>query len=132
MDTANTITIPEISDEELTRLYKLIRPIFHRRHTPYYYALSNPRDTAFNWNKPAGKAPKLIEHKRIRTLHRFGYHGIFKPSVDEVIAQMSAEDRLVVIAFETHGPETADDLNRHGIELNAGFHVAETVLYRKA
>ena len=33
------------------------------------------------------------------------------------------------VAFRTIGPDSADDLNAHKEELNAGFHVAETEFY---
>jgi hypothetical protein len=37
----------------------------------------------------------------------------------------------MIVAFETVGPASAEDLNKHHVALNAGFHVATTICYSK-
>jgi hypothetical protein len=62
-------------------------------------------------------------------LHRYGYHGFFKPSIAEVLCQMPAG--LDADFFEVIGPETAEDLNNELDALKAGFHVATTIFYKR-
>ena len=78
------------------------------------------------------KADSLKALGTIATLHAWGYYGVFKPSIAEVLAQIPAGYLDEVVAFEVAGPKDAEDLNREKEALDAGFHVARTTLYAKA
>jgi hypothetical protein len=92
----------------------------------------DPRTQAFNWGDGQKVVKHLKEVMRFRTLHTYGYHGFFKPSLAEVFAQLPTgleiEEEMF---FETKGPETASDLNKEKAAFDAGFQVAETILYKQ-
>ncbi len=73
----------------------------------------------------------LCEIATIQTLHRFGFHGFFKPSIEEVVAQLPG--RLVgkVDAFLVEGPVTLVDVMRDAeVYADRGYHLAATRLYQ--
>lgn len=125
--------IPAISDERIAQLSTTIRPTVRDEDDKLRYIEPvEPRSIAFPWDpKFEGLAEDLTEVARIRTLHTWAYYGFFKPTVAEVLAQIPAEYVEKVVAFETNGPETVTDLNKESEMLNAGYHVAETILYAK-
>jgi len=123
--------IPQISDEQIQAL-RHIHPVEQSGRGWIEMKWPDPRRASFLWNpEPSGVREDLQEICRVRTLHTFGYHGFFKPSIAEVLAQIPPELLGAVVAFETKGPETAEDLNKNIDALNAGFQVAETILYRQ-
>ena len=89
--------------------------------------------TSYTWDPKFDESRKVPELKPlgdITTFHGYGYYGMFKPSIAEVLAQIP--DVLVqrVVAFEIIGqPESAADLNAHPDAVNDGYHVATTRLY---
>lgn len=122
--------IPKIAPKRITELLKQIRPCVRRDDKLHFIQPVDPRKVAFTWDpKLAGEAPEMPIIGKIRTLHTYGYHGFFKPSIAEVLAQIPEDLLPNVGAFETNGPETASDLDREREALHAGFHVAETILY---
>lgn len=126
-------SIPELSPERLQELVKRIRPIVRFDDKPCFIKPVDPSKVAYTWSPKKFKSiPASIEvFRTIRTLHTYGYYGMFKPSIAEVLAQIPLEDLNAVVAFEiVKSPETATDLNLEREALNAGFHVAETALYR--
>lgn len=140
--------IPEISDEKLLELSQRIKPVirFSRglkglflspEGIPYYIKPVDLREMAFTWDAtPSKKAKGLQEIVAIRTLHSYGYHGLFKPSIAEVIAQIPEEFLDRVVAFEiVDQPETAADFYRDEEmreAFDAGYHTAFTMLYARA
>lgn len=129
--TAPLIQIPEITDERLNELLARIKPVIEFDGVKHYIKKCHPRNVAYTWDaKKATPAPPLREIATIRTYHTYGYHGFFKPSIAEVIAQIPAEHIDQVTEFEiVKRPMEAKDLNEEKRALNAGFHVATTVLY---
>lgn len=127
--------IPQMSDEEIARWYKTIKPIVNR--TTYLRELSTDELTciAFNWlDKPSDFADevdfsKLSVLEDRKMLHGYGYYGFFKPSVGEVIRQIPKEYLEKVVAFEiiTGAIGMAGAFKA---ELNAGFHVSVVRLYQ--
>ena len=88
--------------------------------------------TSFLWSpKTTVPAGNLEEVCTINTLHTYGYYGLFKPTVEEVLSQIPHCVVDEVIAFEVDGPKDANDLNKHKVELNEGFHVARTTFYKQ-
>lgn len=123
--------IPAISDERIRELSELVFATVRRDGQLHFIHPVHPRNVAFTWSPDlAERAEGLEEIARIRTLHTYGYHGFFKPSIAEVYAQIPEYLLHEVVAFETNGPDTVHDLNRERDALNAGYHVAETILYR--
>lgn len=133
--TAPLIQIPEITDERLKELMDQIKPVIEFDGAKHYIRKCHPRNEAYTWDaKKAAKAPPLKEVASIRTYHRYGHPSMFKPSIAEVLAQVAdqvPEEALAdIIAFEiVKRPMEAKDLNEEKRALNAGFHVATTVLY---
>lgn len=130
--------IPEITTDELKARAAKIRPVVRMRGFPvkkeklYYIKPVDIEHTAFTWNpKPDYAAKNLVPLQTITTYHSYGYYGCFKPSIAEVLAQIPDGLLSSVVAFETHGPETAADLNKDIEALNDGYHVAETTLYKR-
>ena len=124
--------IPKISDTRLKQLAKKIRPVVRGPNgTLHYIKPVNLKETAFTWDPDLAEeaiSPTLIA--TIRTLHTYGYHGFFKPSIAEVLAQIPLDLLDSVDAFETHGPDTAEDFYQETKNaFDKGFHTAKTVLY---
>lgn len=133
------MNIPEITDELLLLLVEKIRPIYHfgsDEEGRYRFVNFDPEDVDFLRNKsfiydpkPGVVARRLLEIGRFRSLHVYGYHGLFTPSLEEVFAQFPAALVEKAVAFEIKGPETASRLNQEKASLNAGFLPAEIVVY---
>lgn len=130
--------IPQIADDELLRLYSAIKPIISLDGEKFYCREFTPKELrgiSYTWDKAASKGEPadfalLKEVGKISTLHAYGYYGIFKPSVAEVLSQIPTHLLASVVAFEiTDWPREAMDLHKNVDALNAGFHVAETTLY---
>jgi len=125
-----SFSIPDITDAQLEALYDLTKPLVKDGKDLYYIRKPDLRNVAFPWDpKLTWKATGLHKVRTIRTLHEYGYYGMFKPSVAEVLAQIPKSLIGRVQAFYVEGPKTAAELNMHKDELNAGFHVAETTFY---
>jgi hypothetical protein len=135
-----TFEIPEIADERLAELAARIKPLVLRDESKidgqpgralWSIKPCDLRGVAFPWD-PQWDMPApadLVPLRVVRTLHTYGYYGMFKPSVAEVLAQIPADLVETAVAFSVDGPKTATDLGKHPDELNAGFHVAQTTFY---
>lgn len=133
--------IPAIADDVLEEMAQRMMPVMHKDGAFWQVALPVPkagqtlahtlRTTAHLWEpRLLPLVPGLRELSRVRTYHTFGYHGFFKPSIDEVLAQVPRYLLATVQAFEVvEGPQTADDLNCEKTATQAGYHVATTVFY---
>lgn len=123
-------SIPKITNAEIGKRLEHIRPCVRRNGKLHFIDKVDPRQVSFIWDPPlAREAPEMPVLRKIRTLHTYGYYGMFKPSLAEVLAQIPKDIIDQVGAFEVNGPETADDLNQEREALDAGYHVAETTLY---
>lgn len=88
--------IPEISDERLAELVAQIRPVSEptQREIVRFYAPSEPRTEAFKWREQdltteeAGIVAYIGDP--FRTLHTFSAPSFFKPTLEEVFAQIPA------------------------------------------
>lgn len=132
--TAPLIQIPEISDERLNELAGRIKPVIEFNGVKHYIKPCHLRTTAYTWDaKKRAPAPALKPIREIRTYHTWGHYSMFKPSIAEVIAQIPADVIDQVTEFEiVQRPQEAKDLNEEKRALDAGFHVATTVLYVRA
>ena len=102
--------IPQISDERLEELVGKIRPVVRMSKVTtsrrsrleqdeegdlYYVKDVDPRNVAFTWEpKPTSMAKGVNPnpYKEIVTIHSYGAPVFFKPSIAEVLAQISDED----------------------------------------
>lgn len=87
--------------------------------------------SSFVWDAKPTDAPSADTRilNKVFTLHTFGYHGFFKPSIAEVIRQIPQDLLPVVSYFLVEGPDDVHDLNLQPDAFNAGFHRAKTTLY---
>lgn len=126
--------IPSISDEELANRHAKLRPLARVGEDLRHMAdPSCLRTIAFTWSPELVGEPvtDLQPAKTVITLHSFGYHGFFKPSIAEVLAQVP-DDWADYVAYSLVGPSDVDDLNRDHEATHAGFHVATTTFYKRA
>ena len=125
--------IPELTNKRLKELLAKIRPVVTRDGVKHFIKKCHPRDVAFTWDpKLAALAPGLEPLCEVRTLHRYGYYGLFKPSLAECLAFLPPSAEAEAVAFEiVDRPGDAADLNAESGALNAGCHVATTVFYRQ-
>lgn len=142
--------IPTITDAQLVERAAMVRPLvmrtkyettfddfggptgFCERQLGLHYIgpQADLRRQSFTWTEDIGeKAEGLVAAKSVITLHTFGYYGMFKPSIAEVLAQ-APDDLHEYVAFSIQGPEDADDLGRDQAALDAGFHVATVTYYK--
>jgi len=134
--------IPNISKKRLQKLAKQIKPIdyFWLEDCQYstlcyikghFYVKNTRLHTAFLWSEEAGKeVTDLKPLINIKTFHRWGYYGFFKPSVAEVLAQIPKKYLKQVVAFRIiNHPENSNDLNEDKILYGTDLHVATTRLY---
>jgi len=72
--------------------------------------------------QPNSKAKRLEKICDITTYHAFGYYGLFKPSIAEVIAQIPEKHLGRTVAFEiVVWPETREDLSEQWDVVNEGY-----------
>jgi len=88
--------IPEISDERLAELVAKIRPVSEpdRREVVRFYAPSEPRTEAFKWRSEdlTAEEATIVAYVSdpFRTLHTFSAPSFFRPTLEEVFAQIPA------------------------------------------
>ena len=134
MDNVKIDSIPKISKDRVLELYSRIKPVvrFYRgelsedgRGKLYHIKKVNPFNIAFTWDpKPLKIARGLEKIIDIETLHTWGYYGIFKPSIEEVLAQIPREYIDRVSAFETQLVSLDPS-----VAIRGDYHVAMTSLY---
>ena len=135
------LSIPQITDEELMRRYLKIKPIAEVGDGKYWlkdYSIDEMRNTSYFWSlfpdkrEPVGEKLYYHDYHEFECLHSFGFHGFFKPSVAEVLAQIPEDclKHFTIDAFEIIGkPTGSDDLNKYREALEQGFHVSVVRLY---
>jgi len=135
------LSIPSITDEELMRRYLKIKPIAEVAEVKYWlrdYSLEELRKLVYLWNvvpdkrEPVGEALSNHTHYDFQCLHTFGYHGIFKPSIAEVLAQIPEDvlENCFIDAFEIiNTPTSNGGFSDYKKALDLGFHVSVVRLY---
>lgn len=128
------LDIPELSDEKLNELASRIKPLVRdKTGNARNIRPVDLRSVAYTWSpKRVGEPVTSLESlAEFRCLHRYGYYGMFKPSIAEVICQIPANLIDRATHFEiVQSPKWANDLNEEQAALNAGFHVSTVRLYR--
>lgn len=133
------LVIPKITDERLEQLYKFLKPIVTIEEMKYLlreFTLSELRGQSYIWNKSEDKREKVDQAKLEKIddflcLHTWGYYGLFKPSVAEVLSQVPEELAMQGNTFEiVESPETRDDVFRYPEVINNGFHLSKVRVYK--
>lgn len=135
------LSIPQISDEELMRRYLKIKPIAEVGNSKYWlknYSIDEMRNASYlmaltlDRREPVGEALSCHDHHDFKCLHSLGNHGLFIPSIAEVLAQIP-EDALkhfTIDAFEIiNVPNNLGDLDKYREAMEQGFHVSVVRLY---
>ena len=90
------LEIPEIDDKRLKELYQLLKPIVTIDKIKYLlreFTLQELRNQSYIWNCHEDKRD-VVDPSRLETvddflcLHTWGYYGLFKPSIAEVLSQV--------------------------------------------
>ena len=136
--------IPWISKKEIIERYSHIKPVVKKDGNLYWSRVFD-EDKIFKTSylfcdggeKPVKEDELVpIPDKDFRCLHGYAYWGIFKPSIAEVLTQISPEVVDSVVAFEIiASPKTADDFSRDKFTtaaFNAGYHVSTVRLYKRS
>ena len=134
--------IPEMTTEDIVKWYQKIKPIVCRNGDLKYMRELSPDELtkkSYTWlNKPEDYGDKvdlstLSIFTDVKMLHKFSYHGFFKPSVGEIIRQIPEELRPLTDAFEIiYSPSGWPDFNIFKDEFDQNYHVSIVRLYQKS
>ena len=133
------VSIPEITQDELKKRYERIKPIVEIEGVKYYLRDFTPEEltsTSYTWNANEDKREKVdmsllvARNTDFECIHKYGYYGVFNPSIAEVLAQISDLDLEFTDAFEIiKSPQTSDDFKANKIVFNNHFHISTVRLY---
>ena len=137
------VSIPKISDEEMMKRYKQIKPVITVNGKLHYfreYTLEELSNMSYFFNRHEDVREEVgedelevLEGKDFVCLHSYGYYGLFKPSVGEVLSQIRKYDLPIIKAFEIiESPQTVADFHKDSftsIAFNNGYHVSTVRLY---
>lgn len=133
------IEIPEIDDKRLKELYQLLKPIVTIDEMKYLlreFTLQELRNQSYIWNRHEDKRD-IVDSSRLETvddflcLHTFGYYGLFKPSIAEVLSQAPESVIEQANTFEIiESPETREDVFKYKEVIDNGFHLSKVRAYK--
>ena len=134
------VSIPEISRDELISRYQRIKPIVEINKKKYFLRDFNEDEltnTSYIWHRHTDRRELVDLYLLVARpefdfeyLHTYGYHGLFKPSIAEVLAQIPELELDFVDAFEIiKSPRNWNDLVRNQIVFDNGFHISKVRLY---
>lgn len=133
-----------IANEEVVERYSRIKPVVKKGGKLYWLRAFSDEELfkiSYLWNDETERLVKEgeivpIPGKDFRCLHAYGYYGLFKPSVAEVLTQIDSEILDSVVAFEIiDSPETFDDFcidEFTTAALDSGYHVSTVRLYKSS
>lgn len=132
-----------IPREEIIKRYSRIKPVLENSGELYWLKDFSDEEifrTSYIWNNDIGVAVKKGEIIPIPDgdfvcLHKYACPCLFKPTIAEVLTQISPDIVDKVVAFEIiKSPETADSLSEQDElakeALRAGYHTSKIRLYR--
>ena len=142
---SNFITLPkkleisEIDDKRLKELYKLLKPIVTIDEMKYLlreFTLQELRNQSYIWNRHEDKRD-VVDPNKLETvddflcLHTWGYYGLFKPSIAEVLSQAPESVIEQANTFEIiESPETREDVFKYKEVIDNGFHLSKVRAYK--
>ena len=116
------LEIPKIDDNRLKELYKLLKPIVIIDEMKYLlreFILQELRNQSYIWNRTEDKRD-VVDPSKLETvddflcLHTWGYYGLFKPSIAEVLSQAPENVIEQANTFEIiESPETREDVFKY-------------------
>lgn len=131
-----------IKNDAIYARYHHIKPVVKKDGRLYWlriFSYEELFDISYLWNRETEKPVEEgeivpIPGKDFRCLHKYGYYGLFKPSVAEVLTQIDPEVVDSVVAFEIiDSPKTNDDFYKDEFTtaaFNSGYHVSTVRLYK--
>ncbi len=133
------LEIPEIEDKRLKELYHLLKPIVTIDEMKYLlreFTLQELRNQSYIWNRHEDKRD-IIDPNKLETvddflcLHTWGYYGLFKPSIAEVLSQAPESVIEQANTFEIiESPETREDVFKYKEVIDNGFHLSKVRAYK--
>lgn len=133
------LEIPEIDDKRLKELYQLLKPIVTIDEMKYLlreFTLQELKNQSYIWNRHEDKRD-IVDSSRLETvddflcLHTFGYYGLFKPSIAEVLSQAPESVIEQANTFEIiESPETREDVFKYKEVIDNGFHLSKVRAYK--
>ena len=137
------VSIPKISDEEMMKRYKQIKPVITVNGKLHYfreYTLEELSNMSYFFNRHEDVREEVgedelevLKGRDFVCLHSNGYYGLFKPSVGEVLSQIKEYDLPFIKAFEIiESPQTSADFHKDSftsIAFDNGYHVSTVRLY---
>lgn len=133
------LEIPEIDDKRLKQLYQLLKPIVTIDEMKYLlreFTLQELRNQSYIWNRHEDKRD-VVDPSRLETvddflcLHTWGYYGLFKPSIAEVLSQAPESVIEQANTFEIiERPETREDVFKYKEVIDNGFHLSKVRAYK--
>lgn len=133
------LEIPEIDDKRLKELYHLLKPIVTIDEMKYLlreFTLQELRNQSYIWNRHEDKRD-IIDPNKLETvddflcLHTWGYYGLFKPSIAEVLSQAPESVIEQANTFEIiESPETCEDVFKYKEVIDNGFHLSKVRAYK--
>ena len=136
------VSIPEISDEELWKRYRQVKPILKINGIRYWlrdYSLEELKNAYFFDSKSKNIRERVDMHALeevpdldFECLHTYSFPAFFNPTIAEVLAQIPVPAIYWVVAFEIiKKPEAAGDFNTNPNAFNQGFHSSTIRLYKR-
>ena len=133
------LEIPEIDDNRLKELYQLLKPIVTIDEIKYLlreFTLQELRNQSYIWNRHEDKRD-IVDPNKLETvddflcLHTWGYYGLFKPSIAEVLSQAPESVIEQANTFEIiESPETREDVFKYKEVIDNGFHLSKVRAYK--
>lgn len=133
------LEIPKISDNRLKELYNLLKPIVTIEEMKYLlreFTFAELRDISYIWNQDKDKR-EIVDGNKLETiddflcLHTWGYYGLFKPSIAEVLAQIPENLINNASNFEIiESPEIREDVFKYPEVIDNGFHLSKVRVYK--
>ena len=133
------LEIPEIDDNRLKELYQLLKPIVTIDEMKYLlreFTLQELRNQSYIWNRNEDKRD-VVDPNKLETvddflcLHTWGYYGLFKPSIAEVLSQAPESVIEQANTFEIiESPETREDVFKYKEVIDNGFHLSKVRAYK--
>lgn len=122
-----------LSNEALEKLWPRIQPIMRDKEgRPWFIKPVDPRRIAYTRNPKSIKpAPvDLKEIGRAKAYIKYGYYGLFKPSIAECLASLPTKLAADCSAFEIVGKsESAADLMEEQDAFDVGYQICIVAYY---
>ena len=125
------LVIPKIDDKTLAGFYRLLKPIVTIDEEKYLL-----REISYIWEESKNKrdvvdSNKLEPVEDFLCLHTYGYYGLFKPSIAEILAQVPEKTICEANVFEIiEEPVTREDVFRYPEVVENGFHLSKVRSYK--